>query len=46
LNESIDVFLKSMAEDAGKSAIAVILSGGDKDGLKVASKSMLKEVKS
>jgi chemotaxis response regulator CheB len=34
INESINVFLSSLAQDAGKSAIAVILSGGGSDGLK------------
>jgi chemotaxis response regulator CheB len=33
-NESINVFLSSLSQDAGKSAIAVILSGGGSDGLK------------
>jgi two-component system chemotaxis response regulator CheB len=34
INEAIDVFLCSLAKDAENSSIAVILSGGGRDGLK------------
>lgn len=33
INHAVDIFLNSLAEDAGDSAIAVILSGGGEDGL-------------
>lgn len=33
VNKAVDVFLSSLATDAGESAVALILSGGGKDGL-------------